>query len=140
MKNLHTLSKTLDTATAHANKSFGERLPLDREQDFAAASRGHIAPLPEGGIDGLGDRKVWDIDAFDFLNGAPADTVNPSLWRMARLNAVSGLFEVCDGVWQARAFDYANMTIIRGKTGWILVDPLMAAESAPTAASKGATP
>ena len=133
MKNLHTLSKTLNTATARANKSFGERLQLDREQDFEAASRGHIAPLPEGGIDGPGDRKAWDINAFDFLNGAPADTVNPSLWRMARLNAVSGLFEVCDGVWQARAFDYANMTIIRGETGWILVDPLMAAESAEAA-------
>lgn len=52
MKNLYTLSKTLDTATARANKSFGERLPLDREQDFEAASRGQIAPLPEGGIDG----------------------------------------------------------------------------------------
>ena len=133
MKNLYTLSKTLDTATARANKSIGESLPLDREQDFEAASRGQIAPLPEGGIDGPGDRKAWDIDAFDFLNGTPADTVNPSLWRMARLNAVSGLFEVCDGVWQARAFDYANMTIIRGETGWILVDPLMAAESAAAA-------
>ena len=133
MKNLYTLSKTLDTATARANKSIGESLPLDREQDFEAASRGQIAPLPEGGIDGPGDRKAWDIDAFDFLNGTPADTVNPSLWRMARLNAVSGLVEVCDGVWQARAFDYANMTIIRGETGWILVDPLMAAESAAAA-------
>ena len=128
-----TLSKILEKATARANESFGKRLPLDREQDFEAATRGRIAPLPEGGIDGPGDRKAWDIDAFDFLNGAPADTVNPSLWRMAKLNAVSGLFEVCDGVWQARAFDYANMTIIRGETGWILVDPLMAAESAAAA-------
>ena len=125
-----TLSKILEKATARANESFGKRLPLDREQDFEAATRGRIAPLPEGGIDGPGEGKAWDIDAFDFLNGAPADTVNPSLWRMAKLNAVSGLFEVCDGVWQARAFDYANMTIIRGETGWILVDPLMAAESA----------
>ena len=128
-----TLSKILEKATARANESFGKRLPLDREQDFEAATRGRIAPLPEGGIDGPGDRQAWDIDAFDFLNGAPADTVNPSLWRMAKLNAVSGLFEVCDGVWQARAFDYANMTIIRGETGWILVDPLMAAESAAAA-------
>ena len=128
-----TLSKILEKATARANESFGKRLPLDREQDFEAATRGRIAPLPEGGIDGPGEGKAWDIDAFDFLNGAPADTVNPSLWRMAKLNAVSGLFEVCDGVWQARAFDYANMTIIRGETGWILVDPLMAAESAAAA-------
>ena len=93
-----TLSKILEKATARANESFGKRLLLDREQDFEAATRGRIAPLPEGGIDGPGEGKAWDIDAFDFLNGAPADTVNPSLWRMAKLNAVSGLFEVCDGV------------------------------------------
>ncbi len=49
-----TLSKILEKATARANESFGKRLPLDREQDFEAATRGRIAPLPEGGIDGPG--------------------------------------------------------------------------------------
>lgn len=133
MIDIKALSRTLDSATATANAEVGQHLQLAREADMQAATRGRIAPLPEAGIDGPGNRKAWDISAFDFLQAAPPDTVNPSLWRMAQLNAVSGLFEVTDGVWQARAFDYANMTIIRGATGWIIVDPLMAMETAAAA-------
>ncbi|MEM7379467.1 MAG: alkyl sulfatase dimerization domain-containing protein, partial [Pseudomonadota bacterium] len=76
---------------------------------------------------------AWDLGWFDFLDGPCPDTVNPSLWRHAQLNALSGLFEVCDGVWQLRACDYANMTVVRGDTGWILIDPLMTAETAAAA-------
>src|SRR3546814_19291555 len=45
--------------------------------------------------------------AYDFLNGTAApDTVNPSLWRQARLNAIHGLFEVVpDKIWQLRGYD-----------------------------------
>jgi alkyl sulfatase BDS1-like metallo-beta-lactamase superfamily hydrolase len=67
-----------------------------------------------------------DFEAYNFLDGKAADTVNPSLWRHAQLNANYGLFKVTDGVYQLRGFDIANMTIIEGKTGWILVDPLTA--------------
>ena len=55
MTDLDTLPKILQKATARANEDFGKRLPLDREQDFESATRGRIAPLPEGGIDGPGD-------------------------------------------------------------------------------------
>src|SRR3546814_12300270 len=49
----------------------------------------------------------------------------------ARLNAVHGLFEVMPGtIWQVRGYDLSVMTIIRGKTGWIVVDPLLSEESA----------
>src|SRR3546814_9511570 len=59
------------------------------------------------------------------------DTVNPSLWRQARLNAVHGLFEVVsDSIWQLRGYDLSVMTIIRGQTGWIVVDPLLSEEAA----------
>ena len=141
MKDIAALSRLMDKATASANTAFGANLPLDQRSDHDAAMRGRIAALPDGGIDGPdggidgpdGGRKAWDMSAFDFLKGSPADTVNPSLWRMAQLNAISGLFEVCDGVWQARGFDYANMTILRGDRGWIIVDPLMARESAAAA-------
>ena len=75
---------------------------------------GRIAGLP-GGITARNGRTSWDIADFDFLIDEPPVTVNPSLWRMAQLNAVSGLFEVTRDIWQARAFDYANMTIIRGR-------------------------
>ena len=60
---------------------------------------------------------------------APA-SVNPSLWRQAALNNIHGLFEVTKGLYQIRGYDLSNMTIIEGDTGWILVDPLTAKETA----------
>src|SRR3546814_9746331 len=61
---------------------------------------------------------VWDRRAYAFLNADKApDTVNPSLWRQARLNAIHGLFEVVpDKIWQVRGYDISVMTIIRGDT------------------------
>ncbi|MSZ55660.1 MAG: MBL fold metallo-hydrolase, partial [Actinobacteria bacterium] len=52
------------------------------------------------------------------------ETVNPSLWRHARLNANHGLFEVADGVWQVRGYDISNITFIKGTEGWVVIDPL----------------
>ncbi len=59
----------------------------------------------------------WDFTAYDFLDGAAPDTVNPSLWRHARLLALAGLFRVHERVYQVRGFDVSNMTIIVGDTG-----------------------
>lgn len=130
---LANLKKVLEAATVRENEAVAKRLPLADRSDFEAASRGNIARLPEGGVTAPGGRKAWDIAEFDFLNGECPDTVNPSLWRMGQLNTISGLFEVTEGVWQARACDYANMTVVRGDTGWILVDPLMTAETSAAA-------
>jgi alkyl sulfatase BDS1-like metallo-beta-lactamase superfamily hydrolase len=74
-----------------------------------------------------------DFDAFKFVDGKAPATVNPSLWRHAMLNAQAGLFKVTDGIWQVRGFDIANMTLIEGKTGFIVVDTLTARESAAAA-------
>ncbi len=89
-------------------------LPFDDQQDFADARRGFIATLPP-----------QDPGRYAFLqNETPPDTVHPSLWRLARLNAVQGLFEVVPGVYQVRGFALANVTFIEGATGLIVVDPL----------------
>ena len=64
-------------------------------------------------------------DATRFLDNETApDTVHPSLWRLARLNAIHGLFEVVPGIYQVRGFALANVTFIEGATGLIVVDPL----------------
>jgi alkyl sulfatase BDS1-like metallo-beta-lactamase superfamily hydrolase len=63
---------------------------------------------------------------------APA-TVNPSLWRQSQLINFSGLFEVKDGIYQVRNLDLSNMTIIEGKEGITIVDPLVSAETAKVA-------
>jgi alkyl sulfatase BDS1-like metallo-beta-lactamase superfamily hydrolase len=68
---------------------------------------------------------------YDFLQQANApSTVNPSLWRLAQLNALHGLFKVAEGVYQIRGFSLANMTIVEGRTGVIVIDPLITTESA----------
>lgn len=127
------LQATLARNTVKANQAFCQGLALNDPKDIEAATRGFVASLPEGGVLAANGNVAWDISKFDFLKGECPDTVNPSLWRQGQLNAHSGLFKVVDGVWQARACDYANMTIIQGKQGFILIDPLMAAEAAAAA-------
>ncbi|MEM7741576.1 MAG: alkyl sulfatase dimerization domain-containing protein, partial [Pseudomonadota bacterium] len=55
------------------------------------------------------------------------------LWRQSQLAAKHGLFEVMDGVYQVRGYDLAVMSIIAGETGWIIIDPLTAVETAAAA-------
>ncbi|RYD44579.1 MAG: MBL fold metallo-hydrolase [Sphingomonadales bacterium] len=119
-------------ATRTAQAEIAKRLPLDDPRDEANVMRGKIGEIPGGVIMGKDGKTVWDRRPYAFLDAreAPA-TVNPSLWRQARLNAVHGLFEVVpDKIWQLRGYDLSVMTIIRGKTGWIVVDPLLSEETA----------
>lgn len=119
-------------ATRTAQAELAKRLPLDDPRDEANATRGKIAEIAGGVIQTSDGKIVWDRRPYAFLDARTApDTVNPSLWRQARLNAVHGLFEVVPGsIWQIRGYDLSVMTIIRGKTGWIVVDPLLSEETA----------
>ncbi|MEQ1439756.1 alkyl sulfatase dimerization domain-containing protein [Fontimonas sp. SYSU GA230001] len=121
------------TATTRAvNASFAKVLKLDDRQDFDDAARGLIA-RPQGKIVGADGSVLMDFDAWTYIQGPAPDTVNPSLWRHAQLNGQVGLFKVRDGIHQLRGFDIANMTLIDGRSGWIVVDPLTAKESAAAA-------
>ncbi|MCF1428358.1 MAG: MBL fold metallo-hydrolase [Shewanella sp.] len=117
-------------ATLDAHQKVRESLPFDDTRDFELARKGLIAEAKE--IDIYRDgQKIWSAESFDFLNGAEsAQTANPSLWRQAQLNNIRGLFEVVPGIYQLRGFDLANMTLIEGESGWIVVDPLTSKESA----------
>jgi alkyl sulfatase BDS1-like metallo-beta-lactamase superfamily hydrolase len=119
-------------ATLKANEKFAQELNLDDQQDFEDAKRGLIA-RPEGQIRDANGKVLIDFDAFKFVEGKAPPTVNPSLWRHAILNAQIGLFKVTDGIYQLRGFDVANMTLIEGKSGWIVVDTLTCRESAAAA-------
>lgn len=124
--------------TAHtisANRAVAERLPISDQTDFEDAKRGLIA-APDSLIvkRSDSDEMVWNHDAFKFIEGVAApDSVNPSLWRQAQLNHQAGLFKVTDGIYQIRAFDLANLSIIEGDKGWIVVDPLTSKETAAAA-------
>lgn len=123
-------------ATSHTieyNRNFLRAHGLDEhdQQDFQNAEKGFIATLKDPEIKNKEGRTVFDISSFDFTKDKPApDTVNPSLWRVSQLNAKSGLFKVMDGVYQIRGFDLSNMTIIEGKEGLIIIDPLISEETA----------
>ena len=109
-----------------------ELLERDDRQDFADASRGLVAPLPDGGsiLDDQGGQ-VWDVGQYQWVNeGDCPDSVHPSLRRQTQLLTLHGLFEVCEGIYQVRSADLANMTIIEGDSGVVLVDPLTAPPTA----------
>ncbi len=120
--------------TCQANAGFAARLDLSDDSCFDDARRGFIATRPDARIETADGRVVWDLSSYAFLEQLEApDSVNPSLWRQARLNRIHGLFEVCDRMYQVRGFDLANITIIEGDTGLILIDPLTVCESAAAA-------
>jgi alkyl sulfatase BDS1-like metallo-beta-lactamase superfamily hydrolase len=126
-------SGAASASTAQANREFGASLPLEEAQDFEDAKRGFIAtdePLVVKGADGT---TVWDFPSYAFIEGPAPASVNPSLWRQAKLNGQHGLFEVVPGIHQVRGYDISNMTLIEGRTGWIVVDPLTAEETAAAA-------
>lgn len=125
-------SGTATDVTKAANEKVARSLPLSDQADFENARRGLIASI-DGPIETDDGRTVMDPGAFAFLDGPAADTVNPSLWRQAQLNAVHGLFEVADGIYQVRGYDISLMTLIRGETGWIIVDCLISIETAKAA-------
>src|SRR5437868_11905012 len=106
-------------------------LPFSDTADFDDASRGFLGTLENARIVNAQGRVVWSLEPYGFLSDetAPA-TVNPSLWRQSRLNMQHGLFEVVPGVYQVRGLDIANMTLLEGERGVIVVDTLTSVEGA----------
>ena len=115
--------------TIARNKAFVENLDLDNQQDFEDARRGMIAEAPNKAVTTDTGVQIWDAGAYDFIQGEAPDTVNPSLWRQAKLNNIRGLFKVDEGIYQLRGFDLANISLIKSDNGWILVDPLTTLET-----------
>lgn len=121
---------TATEATKQANASLAARLDLDPGSDGEDARRDRISYIEDEAILAEDGTVVWAIPQFEFLDGDAPETVNPSLWRQSQLAAHHGLFKVMDGIYQVRGYDLAVMSIIEGKTGWIIVDPLTATETA----------
>jgi alkyl sulfatase BDS1-like metallo-beta-lactamase superfamily hydrolase len=116
--------------TIEAQQQKRRLLPFADKQDFEEAKRGFIAAPPYRKI--MNDKGVvaWNIDNWDFLlSGKNFDSIHPSLQRQALLNMEYGLFEVVPGIYQVRGFDLANISFIRGNTGWIVIDPLTVKET-----------
>ncbi len=117
-------------STMAANATLRDYLPFDDKTSFENARRGQLATFPGDAITGPDGMTHYDFAAFEFLQDEAPPEANPSLWRQSQLNAIHGLFEVVPGIYQIRGFDLANMSFIRGETGWIVIDPLTTIETA----------
>ena len=115
---LPTLQPSFDDTTAHENSTRG----------FI----GRLDPCIIKADDGNG-QTVWSHEDYNFLNTDCPPTVNPKLWRQSQVSAKQGLFEVSQGIYQARNLDLANISFIEGETGIIIVDPLISVECAEAA-------
>lgn len=127
--------KPPSTATIAAQQQLRESLPFADERDFEESRRGFIAEPDSRQIIGAAGNIVWNMARYDFLlDGQDLDTIHPSLQRQATLNMNFGLYEVVPGfIYQVRGFDLANMTLVRGDTGWIIFDVLLTSETAAAA-------
>lgn len=121
--------------TIEENQKVLKELPFNDQEDFEEVNRGFIAPLPNNGvIENANGQIIWNLKTYDFLEGKAApNSVNPSLWRQSQLLCKAGLFQVTDGIYQVRGIDISNMTIIEGKKGLIIIDPLISIETAKAA-------
>ncbi len=125
--------KPASAATIAAQHAVAATLPQEDGRDAAFAAQGFVASTADPVIRDAAGRAVWNVAAYDWVQGPAPASVNPSLWREVGLLKKHGLFAVGDGVWQVRGFDVSNMTVIRGATGWVLVDPLTTKETAAAA-------
>ena len=76
---------------------------------------------------------AWDMGSYQWLlSGQDFASIHPSLQRQAVLNMAYGLYEVVPGrIYQVRGYDLANISFIKGDTGWIVFDPLTANGNGP---------
>lgn len=104
-------------------------LPFGDTRDIEEQKKGFIAPMKELKIMADAGHVAWDMERFEFLNeDREFDSIHPSLLRQSRLNQNYGLYQVIDGIYQVRGFDLSDISFVRGKTGWIVIDPLVSAE------------
>ena len=106
---------------------------LDENASSADSERGFIGTLTPCVVHSKDGHIVWDNEEYGFLKDTCPPTVDPKLWRQSQLCAKNGLFEVTAGIYQIRGLDLSNMTIIEGKSGLIIVDPLVSVECAEAA-------
>ncbi|MCC8955946.1 MBL fold metallo-hydrolase [Bradyrhizobium sp. Pear77] len=127
----HELPKAASAPVIAQHEATLKALPFADTRDFDDAARGFLGTIENARVTSAQGRVVWSLEPYGFLSEekAPA-TVDPSLWRQSRLNMHHGLFEVVPGVYQVRGLDIANMTLIEGDKGVIVVDTLTSIEGA----------
>ena len=125
----HPKGKPPSEYTIQVLKKAKQTLPFADKRDFEEKDKGLIAPMKDLKIMADAGHVAWDMERFDFFNQQDEfDSIHPSLTRQSKLNMNYGLYEVIPGIYQVRGFDLSDISFVRGKTGWIVIDPLISAE------------
>ena len=133
-EHFHPKGKMPSKYTIEAQQHQRKTLPFDDKRDFEEQKRGFIAAPDYKQIMAEEGHVAWDMGSYEWLlQGKDFDSIHPSLQRQAILNMNYGLYEVIPGIYQIRGYDLANITFIKGDTGWIVFDPLTAKETAAAA-------
>jgi alkyl sulfatase BDS1-like metallo-beta-lactamase superfamily hydrolase len=133
-KHFHPKGKMPSAFTVDLQKEMRQALPFDDKRDFEEQKKGFIAAPDYKQIMAEAGHVAWDMGSYDWLlQGKDFDSIHPSLQRQAILNMNYGLYEVIPGIYQVRGYDLANISFIKGDTGWIVFDPLTAKETAAAA-------
>jgi alkyl sulfatase BDS1-like metallo-beta-lactamase superfamily hydrolase len=127
--------KMPSTYTIEMQKALRTSLPFDDKRDFEEASKGLVAAPDYKQIKAEDGHVAWDMASYGWLlEDQQHDSIHPSLQRQAVLNMAYGLYEVVpDKIYQVRGYDLANISFIKGDTGWIVIDPLSSKETAKAA-------
>jgi alkyl sulfatase BDS1-like metallo-beta-lactamase superfamily hydrolase len=126
--------KNAEPATVASNAAAARQMPARDPQIEADIDRGFIGSIPDAETIGAKGNVVYTLKGYEFLQAEQAPpTVNPSLWIQASKGMTNGLYKVTDGFYQVRGLDLTNMTIVEGKTGIIIIDAMLSAETARSA-------
>lgn len=125
----HPKGKAPSKFTAEILKQAKSALPFADQKDFEEQKKGFIAPMTDLRIMADAGHIAWDMERFQFLDTRDEfDSIHSSLLRQSKLNNNYGLYEVIPGIYQVRGFDLSDISFVRGKTGWIVFDPLVTTE------------
>ena len=132
IKHFHPKGKPPSKHTIETIEKARSSMNFADKRDFEEQKKGFIAAPNSMKIKADAGHVAWDMERYQFLaKGKDFDSIHPSLQRQAVLNLNYGLYEVLkDKIYQVRGFDLANITFVKGKTGWIVFDPTTAAETA----------
>ena len=121
--NLTSDQKDATDYTAKINADYYELLDFEDNNESYFATHGLIDAPEFLELKDSNGEVVWSQKAYSFLHDyeKSPDTVNPSLWENTKNNHLYGLFEVVDGIYQVRGYDMANLTVVKGDTGWIVL-------------------
>ena len=99
--------------TKTINQSFLNKLPFNNKKDFEDAKKNFIGNVPNFEIKDSDGRIIWSMKNYAFLLSAPQvpSTVNPSLWRISKLNMNYGLYQVKDNIYQVRGSSTLSRTL-----------------------------